>query len=276
VNFRLRQLRADERALWLADTCRYGQPGWLALERVSVALPGFPRGAPPLTIGQLSDLHVGAAIPPYLIEEAVTLLNAQSPDLIVITGDFVTFGPLFLDAAARSVAGLRAPLGVYAVLGNHDYWCGARRLTRLLEARGIRVLVNAAQRLDWAGQALWLLGLDDVLCGQPDLAAASRDLPGEALRVLLVHEPDFADTAAQHGIALQLSGHSHGGQIRHRGGPLVLPKLGRRYPRGLQRAVNGETLVYTNRGIGTAGPPIRVGSPPEVTLLTLRAPDAGD
>lgn len=257
------------RGFWLASYCRYGRPGWLTLEQIPVALPQRPPQLPTLTIGQLSDLHVGAAIAPYLVEEAVALLNAQWPDLVVITGDFVTAGPLYLKPAARSLAALTAPLGVYAVLGNHDYWCGARHLRQLLEARGIRVLVNEAERIAHASGDFWLIGLDDVLCGKPDLDKALAGVPENSLRILLAHEPDVADTAARYGIALQLSGHSHGGQIRHPGGPLVLPKLGRRYPRGLQQVPGSETFVYTNRGIGTAGPPLRLNSPPQVTVLKL-------
>jgi uncharacterized protein len=267
---RAQRLETGASAPWLVDYYRYRQPGWFTLEQLSLELPGFPPSARPLTIGQLSDLHVSAAIPPYLVEEAAQALNAQRPDAIVITGDFVTFGPLYLEAAARSVAGLKAPLGVYAILGNHDYWCGARRLTRLLEARGIEVLINATRRLPLEGGGLWLVGLDDALLGKPDLVGALHDVPDDEARVLLVHEPDFADLAAGYGIPLQLSGHSHGGQIRHGDGVLALPKMGRRYVRGLQQVEGSDMLVYTNRGIGTAGPPLRVNSPPEITMLTLR------
>jgi uncharacterized protein len=249
----------------------YGTPGWLRLERIDVAVRGLPPTVEVLTIGHLSDLHVGPHISPSLIAEAVELVLAQRPQLIAITGDFIASGTRYLEAAADAVAALRAPLGVYAVLGNHDYFGDAPRLRSLLEARGVRVLCNEPVPL-WVGQGLiWLVGLDDALAGRPSFRRAFAGVPANDFKLLLAHEPDLADEAAHYGVALQLSGHTHGGQLRHsQYGALVLPRLGWRYPQGLYHVAGGATQVYTNRGIGVSGTRLRYGCPPEVALLTLR------
>jgi uncharacterized protein len=251
---------------------RYGEPGWLRLEQLTLAVQGLPEGFGSLRIGQLSDLHVSRAIAPAYVAEAVALLNAQRPHLIVITGDFVTWGQGYLQAAVKSVASLQAPLGVYAVFGNHDHWCGAARLEALLNDTSIVVLRNAHRRIDLDGSPLWLLGLDDALLGYANLPQALHGVGGEGLRILLAHEPDLADSAARHGITLQLSGHTHGGQLRLPiVGPLLRKPGGRRYPLGLRQVPETSTWVYTNRGLGVSGFPLRWNCPPEVTLLTLVA-----
>jgi predicted MPP superfamily phosphohydrolase len=169
------------------------------------------------------------------------------------------------------LAGLRARHGVYAVLGNHDYWCGdPEAVTDSLKRAGVQVLVNRSARLSTRGVEWSLAGVDDVWGGKPDLDKALQDLPPNSFHLLLCHAPDFADKAAERGVPLQLSGHSHGGQVRVPGvGALVLPKYGRRYASGLQRLAAGTTQVYTNVGLGVIFPPLRVNCPPEITLLTL-------
>jgi predicted MPP superfamily phosphohydrolase len=164
-------------------------------------------------------------------------------------------------------------------LGNHDYWTGATKaLSALLRRASIELLVNRAVPVRDRGETLWLGGLDDMWAGKADLVATFRRVPLGAFRVLLCHEPDFADHAARTGLPLQLSGHSHGGQmiIPFIGPfPYVLPLYGRKYPLGLQRVTRGETLVYTNVGLGLLAlphpfPEFRINCPPEVTQMTLR------
>jgi uncharacterized protein len=134
----------------------------------------------------------------------------------------------------------------------------------------VRMLTNRSARISTRGVDWWLCGVDDIWSGKPDLGAALRDVPGGAFRVLLAHEPDFADEAARHGVPLQLSGHTHGGQVLLPGRkPLVTPEHGRKYTVGLQRAAGSDTWVYTNVGLGVTGIPIRINCPPEITLLTL-------
>jgi uncharacterized protein len=233
--------------------------------RLSVPLAGLPAALEGLTIAQLSDIHHSQIVPLSVIEQAVALANDLAPDVIFLTGDFVSNDVSYAAAAARALAGLRARLGVYAILGNHDYWADPVLISRELRANGIPVLINEARRL---AAGLWVAGIDDAWAGRPDLDAALAPIPQGAVTVLLAHEPDVADTAQGRNISLQLSGHSHGGQVRI---PFtrrpVLPFLAWKYYAGLQRA--GDLWVYTNRGLGTMQPPFIFTCRPEVALLRL-------
>lgn len=247
-----------------------GEPNWPVVEQVSVTLPRLPTQLDGLRVAQLSDLHISQYTTAGDIDRAIGLAMRQRPDLVVLTGDFIWRQAT--DHARDLVEPLRrlaAPLGVYAVLGNHDHWEGAELTAGILAQTGVTLLVNKAVRLDSAAP-LWLVGLDDVWERKQDLRGALADVPDEACKLLLVHEPDFADHAASTPIDLQLSGHSHGGQINlpYFGRP-VLPYLGQKYPAGLYQV--GPMTLYTNRGVGVIAPPVRFNCPPEVTLLTLRA-----
>jgi predicted MPP superfamily phosphohydrolase len=251
----------------------FAEPGWLSVERVDVPIRNLPHGLAGLRIAQLSDLHASPQIAPAQLAQAASAVLREQPDLVVLTGDYVTHGLEHLPDAIAAIAMLAAPLGVFAVLGNHDHWTGAAgAVERALEQSGARVLSNRAVQLMVGGEALWLAGVDDVWEERADLEAALEAVPPGATTVLLAHEPDFADTAARHAIALQLSGHSHGGQVRlpFLGAP-VLPFLGQRYPIGLQRVPGSDTLVYTNRGIGMVSPAVRFNCRPEVAILRLVA-----
>jgi len=193
------------------------------------------------------------------------------PDLIVLTGDFVSRESSNAEACGRALSSLRAPYGVYGVLGNHDYWTrDVERVARAVRQAGVRILVNDSAQINVGGEAWWLCGLDDAWSGKPDLDSTLARVPDNGFRILLCHEPDFADRAAGRSIPLQLSGHSHGGQVRLPGiGALLLPYLGRKYPIGLQQVGNSHLHVYTNVGLGLVAPPVRLNCPPEVTHLTL-------
>jgi predicted MPP superfamily phosphohydrolase len=157
-----------------------------------------------------------------------------------------------------------------AVLGNHDVATDPARITSTLQAQGIPVLRNRSTSFERGGTRLWFAGIEDVLEGDPDLPLALQGIPPDEPAVLLAHEPDFAVRASRFPVDLQLSGHSHGGQVRLPllGAP-VLPPLARLYPWGLHRI--GDLTLYTNVGIGTVVLPIRFNCPPEITLITLRA-----
>lgn len=260
------------------------EPRQIRIRRASVALPALPAALDGLTIGQLSDLHRGPYVPEEHIRRGVEIAASLEPDVMVLTGDFVSKSAEYAASCAGALAGLRPRGGVFAVLGNHDYWTRqVGVILRSLESRGVEVLVNRSVRLRRGGTDWWLCGVDDAWAGTPDLGAALAGVPNEAFKILLCHEPDFADTAAQAGIPLQLSGHSHGGQVIVPGiGPLVLPPHGRKYPIGLQRVAGSRTLVYTNVGLGLIalglGPvrlAVRFNCLPEITLLTLRRASGG-
>jgi predicted MPP superfamily phosphohydrolase len=263
-----------------ADAIIY-EPNHLALARVEITLRRLPRELDGFTIVQLSDFHYDPYFSVIPIEAAVRMSNELAPDLVVLTGDFVST-PVFenlttlrraarqADPCAHLLQSLRAPHGVWAVLGNHDGFSDPHHIQATLRRVGIQVLSNSAIPLARAGRRLWLAGVQDVLTGEADLGQALAGIPVSDPVVLLAHEPDFADVAARYPVDLQLSGHSHGGQVRFPLlGAVYLPRLARKYPKGL-RQIDRLTL-YTNVGIGTLVVPVRWNCPPEVTLITLRA-----
>lgn len=251
-------------------------PRHLRLEQVDVPLPALPAGLAGLRIGLLTDNHHDFGRPLALLAKGVDLLNDAAPDLIALGGDYVVEHAAGFDSCVAQLARLRAPLGVYAILGNHDYWAGADLIAAKLATAGPIVLRNEARRLVAPGGApFWLVGLDDAARRRADLNRALAGVPEGEFRILLIHEPDMADRLNGHRVDLQLSGHSHGGQIvlPFVGAP-ILPRLGRRYASGLYRAPTH--TVYTSRGLGGVPPYIRFNCPPEVAVLTLRQERSGE
>ena len=252
------------------------EPYEVTVERVRVASPRLPEAFHGLKIAQLSDLHYGPYTGEREIGAAVQRCNGLSPDLIVLTGDFVTsklWGVSTSNLAnaekcARILERLHAPLGVFACLGNHDLGVDAYGITQILGGHRIQVVRNSVQPVERHGARLWMAGLDDCLYGIPDPDRTLAQVPRGEFTILLVHEPDIADQMIAYPVDLQLSGHSHGGQVRlpWLGAP-YLPPMARKYPWGLHRI--SRLQLYSNRGIGTIGLPIRFNDPPEVTLLTL-------
>ena len=243
---------------------------------VSLVLPRLDAVFDGYRIAQISDIHADGWMTPGRVLSLVNLVNAEAPDLVAITGDLATYSRFrsLIRHASRLVAPLRrlqATDGVVAVLGNHDHKTDARTVRRVLAASGVIELHNAVLTLRRGGESLYLCGVDDFKEGTPRLDRALEGLSEEGAAVLLAHEPDFADESAATGrFDLQLSGHSHGGQV---GVPLLrypfLPKLSRKYPTGLYRV--GDMFLYTNRGLG-AHPRFRFNCRPEITVFTLRSP----
>ncbi len=245
---------------------------WLAIERVKVPIPNLKPGLEGLRIVQMSDFHLPHTDIDF-IRKAVEKANSLNPDLVVLTGDYVLPSAEAIYDLAPALAELKARYGVYAILGNHDHWTDAELIRRSLEEVGIPVLVNSGVNLTVGGETLYLAGLDDPWVSQADLEAALANLTTGAPVILLVHEPDFVDTFSQdRRITLQLSGHTHGGQVRlPLVGALILPHHGRKYDTGLYRV--NDTWLYVNRGVGVIGPPVRFNCRPEITEFTLvRAP----
>ncbi len=245
------------------------EPRWLAVQSVDLTLGGCDRTLKDFTLVQISDLHV-RSLHANTLERVVEQVNAQTPDAVVITGDFVTEGDDLDDdrIILASLQKLRAKQGVYGILGNHDHWTNPLVVRHFLKENQIRDLSNQAIALTHHGATLTLAGIDDPWVGQPDLPGLLQRMPPGHCAILLAHEPNFADTAAQTGrFALQLSGHSHGGQIRlHRF--YNLPPMSDRYPSG-QYSV-GQMIQYTNRGIGMGGVPMRLRSRPEITVFHIQ------
>ena len=246
------------------------EPGWLQVEHVAVRL-NIPSALEGVKIVQLSDLHLYPFTQLRLIRRAVALANDLHPDLVLLTGDYVDGDAAAIDDLVPVLAGLNPRLGIYAVLGNHDLWTLPGVIREALQRAGIPVLVNQGLTVQIRGELVGIAGLDDGWSGSPDLRTALEGIPPQVPVLLMMHEPDLADGLSLDGrVSLQLSGHSHGGQVRLPGrGALILPYLGRKYDAGLYR-VRGMWL-YTSRGIGVVAPPVRFNCRPEVTQITLTA-----
>ncbi len=249
------------------------EPNWLKTERVPVKLSGLPPKFSGYTIVQLSDLHLSKYNQRGRIHTAVDQAMKLKPDLIVLTGDFVSsLNGGEAEQLSQELGHLTAPDGVYAVLGNHDWWTDAQVVATTLETAGVDLLRNSHVALRREGETVYLAGVDDIWEGHDDLQTALDGIPAGEMVILLAHEPDFADEVSRDGrVALQLSGHTHGGIVRFPGLPaFVTPYLGHKYVDGLFTL--GTMQLYVNRGVGVIRPPVRFGSRPELTLITLDIP----
>ena len=242
------------------------------LEEVPVRIKGWPKELDGYTIAQISDIHVGAFIGPRELDEGLELVKRVKPDLVVATGDLVDFRAELAGILAGRLADLPSRDGVVAVIGNHDHYAGAADVIEGMRAARVRVLVNEALRVRRGdGGGFVLVGVDDLQGRQrpepgfagPDLERALAPHPPDLPRILLAHQPRYFLEAAGR-VALQLSGHTHGGQINpgFRPADLFMKFVAGRYVR------DGSTL-WVNRGFGIAGPPSRVGAPPEVTKIVI-------
>lgn len=247
---------------------------WVRRRRVEVEIDGLPRAFDGYRIVHLSDLHVGSI---DRREEAMSwsrAANALDADLAVVTGDILTTGTAYHEDAADAVGALRARDGVFACLGNHDYY-REDALCAKLAGRGVRVLRNEGVAISRGEETLWLAGIEDVWHGAPDLRAALRGRPDGAAVVLLAHNPDFFPRAKDAGVSLTLSGHTHAGQLAV---PFLVSRATlshfvTRWPAGLFR--EGAASIFVHAGLGTTGPAIRLGAAPEVVEIVLRATPSG-
>jgi predicted MPP superfamily phosphohydrolase len=253
------------------------EPNRPRIVRQDFFLPHWPQRLDGFTVALLSDFHYDPYFSIHPLRAAIPMVNGLRPDLIVLAGDFVSMpvvgagekAALAAEPCARLLQQMTAPEGLWAVLGNHDAGTDPEHVTRTLQAANIHVLANQSQAIERNGARIWLAGVKDVLTQTADLAQTVRGIPAREAVILLAHEPDFADHASRFPIDLQLSGHSHGGQIRiPLLPPLYLPPLAKKYVRGIYQV--GPLALYTTAGLGTIGVPMRLNCPPEITLLTLR------
>ncbi|WML89189.1 metallophosphoesterase [Thiothrix lacustris] len=246
---------------------------WLVEEFVEIPVKNLPLALEGFTIVQLTDMHLRPYTQVEHIQRAVEKTNALKPDLVVLTGDYVWHdGEDILDLVPV-LAGLNARYGVFAVMGNHDIKTDPVLIEETFAKHGIPVLRNDGLDIQHDGGLFHLAGIDDGWLGKPDIKATLDKLRGNKPVVLLAHEPDMIDWYANdERISLQLSGHTHGGQVQLKPGkPFIRPYLGRKYVQGLYRV--NESWVYTSRGIGSTGLPIRRNCSPEITHVTLVAGD---
>jgi predicted MPP superfamily phosphohydrolase len=256
---------------------------WIDVVRREIRVAGLPPAIDGWRIAQLSDIHLDEYTEPFLLREAIQHINHLQPDMVLLTGDYVTAEVLskkMTIGAAWECASILTEIACrhrYAVLGNHDIMAGEHEIAEALTSHGIPVLRNAFLPIEHGNGRIWLAGLEDPVLGRPNpdraIPVSIRNQTREPV-LLMCHAPDFADVLRAHpvgrSIALMLSGHTHGGQIRLPFiGALRLPPGGRKYVEGWFPLDNGMQL-YVNRGIGSVGLPFRFDCRPEITLFTLR------
>lgn len=272
-------------AACLAGDAGAWEPDYPRVTRLDVTLKHLSPAWNGLRIVQLSDFHYDPYFSVTPIRHAVEIVQKLQPDLIVLTGDFITetqdsrwvFSRRqkteYVRLCAELLSCMRSRLGLFAIMGNHDVKFGADAVIESLQTNRINILRNSSSPLEQNGSRLWLAGVDDVLEGKPDLDKSLQQIPQNEPVILLAHEPDYVLESSRSGVDLQLSGHSHGGQIRI---PLLgapyLPELGRKYPRGSYQI--RDTRLYTNVGLGTITIPFRFDCRAEITLFTLRSASA--
>lgn len=247
-----------------------GEPNWLEVTKLELALKQLPSAFSGIRLVHFSDVHLGFNKDAHDVKRLVKHIKEVQPDIICFTGDIVDSNAEDLEDSVAVLAELTAPLGKYAIFGNHDYK-NTELLTRLLQSAGFVVLRNQSYLIQQGSARIAVAGLEDMLKSAPDPEAALKGIPDDTFTVLLMHEPDYADTAESYPFHLQLSGHSHGGQIR-------LPFVGAAYtPYGSQKYINGlyytankAMPVYVNRGFGETYMPFRLLCRPELTVFTLR------
>ena len=245
------------------------EPFMIAVERQEIYLRKLPQALDGFRIAHLSDLHYGPMVDPRHLQRAIEIANDLRPDMIALTGDYISQERDYAAPCAEVVGRLSATHGVYAILGNHDHWTDAKLITDLFRAEGIRMLINEGVRIDARGEAFWLAGVDDTMVGLEDLSLSLAGARDEEFKLLLAHNPTILRRAARADVDLVLSGHTHGGQVILRPEKNRSGRPRRRMLRGLGRRAN--TQIYVTRGLGTVVLPIRYGCPPEVSLLELRS-----
>ena len=256
---------------------------WIEVSESDVLIPGLPAAFDGFRVAQISDIHMDEFTEAFFVHEVVNRVNSLNPDAVFLTGDFVTseYAPRkFAIGAGWQCAGILKELTCrqrYAVLGNHDCQVGADEVSEALADNNIIVLRNYYMPLERSGARIWLAGLADPLQGSPDpeatIPASIRNIPQEPI-ILLCHAPDYVDDLlampSGQAVSLMLCGHTHGGQVRlPLIGPMILPRMGRKYVEGWFRF--GRLQMHVNRGIGTVGVPFRLDCPPEISMLTLRS-----
>jgi uncharacterized protein len=248
------------------------EPNWLEVKHTSISLPNLDRAFAGYRIVQLTDLHVGDGLKRAQLERIVAVVNAQQPDAIVLTGDYVSKNPeRQAKLLTNTLAGLHARDRVLAVLGNHDAFDGnSPSVRRSIANSGVTLLENTIYTVNRNGATLHIAGVGDVWFGAAKLDKVLAQLPATGVAIMLAHEPDFADaTAATGRFGLQLSGHSHGGQVRIPFMKKKYPLYGVKYPIGQYQV--GDMIQYTSRGVGFPSIHARFNCRPEISVFDLVA-----
>jgi len=242
----------------------------LSLEEIEVSIDRLPKKLDGFRIVHLSDLHHSTFTALEHIINAVNTANSLEPDMVVLTGDYVSHDAAYIEPVAKALKELVAEFGIYACLGNHDHWTDPDLVTKALEKAGIMMLTNRGLRIEAHGASFWLGGVDDHMVGKVDLAAALKGSFPDETKLLLAHNPIIFRQTVRAGVDLTFSGHTHGGQVKVRDPEKrILPR--RKLSSGLHKRKYSQ--IYITRGIGTVVLPVRFQCPPEVSLITLRSSD---
>ena len=251
------------------------EPNWVKIEHVNLRLPRLTPEFSGIRIAQISDIHMGGWMNAERLQMVVDLVIGQNPDFLFLTGDFLV-GHFFdknSEQYLQDLISILSPLAKsipsFGILGNHDYWTSAGAVRGMLKSCGIVELANSIFTISRGTEKLHFCGVDDIWEGHVRLDGVVDKLKDNSVAILLAHEPDFADISAETSrFDLQVSGHSHGGQVVFPFyGPPILPYLGQKYHTGLYQV--GNMFQYTNRGVGMAMLPVCFNCPPEITLFTL-------
>ena len=246
------------------------EPGWIEVVELEETLPRLSPAFQGFKIVQISDTHVGRLMGQERFNQIIDLINQQEPDLVAITGDFVTHHPeRYADILISGLRRLTQKHPTVGVLGNHDHSSDPVEVRRILQEGGVLELNNSVYTVRRGEEELQVAGVDDLWARKTDLDQVLEQLPRSGAAILLVHEPDFADTSSQTDrFDLELSGHSHGGQIRFPWvGGVWFPRDGRIYTQGRYQV--GNMVHYTNRGVGMMTLGARLLCRPEITVFTL-------
>ena len=249
------------------------EPSNLSVTYQDIRCRKLPPGLDGLRLALLADFHFRPDHDAELVAATIAEIKRQKPDIILLGGDFVDSRPEVLTPLLQQLENLSAPHGVFAVLGNHDGWNASRdTFRRAFEKTGIGFLINDNTRLNIRGESIAIAGTDFVWRGQPDPGRTLKGIPANTPVIAMVHEPDYFDVmACQRDILLQVSGHTHGGQCRlpFLGWTPYTVEHGKKYTYGAFSS--GDSQLFVTRGVGTTGPRVRFGCPPELAILTLRA-----
>ncbi|WP_338451888.1 metallophosphoesterase [Niallia oryzisoli] len=253
------------------------EPRLLDINRYTIKHSLIPKSFNNFKIVQFSDTHLGFQYTIKQLDKLVDRINRLQPDMVFFTGDLMDEPNKYpnSDQIIPSLSKINAPFGKFAIYGNHDHGgYGTDIYKNIMDKSGFILLQNAAQEIKLLDDSrIHLIGLDDAMLGKPDLANATVNLPPDTYKILLAHEPDIAELAIDKGIHLQLSGHSHGGQVKIPFiGALITPPYSELYYEGFYELGHAQTplTLYVNRGLGTTRLPFRFLSKPELTLFTLK------
>ncbi|WP_456275685.1 metallophosphoesterase [Bacillus sp. AK128] len=254
---------------------RYIEPNQLETTRFTLKSPLIPKEFNGIRILQFSDTHIGHYYEMEKFSKLIDQINKEEADLVFFTGDLIDAPDTYPSPAELIplLSSIKAPLGKFSIYGNHDHGgYGTESYKQIMEQSGFNLLMNSSTSITILGESITVAGLDDYMLGRPDFEQTLRTVPQDTYTILLAHEPDVAKISHSYPVQLQLSGHSHGGQVKVPFlGAIVTPPFASEYVEGLYEVGDVPLTLYVNRGLGTTRVPFRFLSKPELTIFTLNS-----